>query len=215
MALLLRVLFRKGGSPAVFLWALLIVMGSILPACTSEDSTGSPSEPATPGAIDSTKQVDAIQPSPERAEPVAPREGRSLTQKLDDARLETRVKEALVEDSRLRVFNLVPDAYGSRVTLRGDVNTAGQYSAAEQVARRVSGVDSVTNALTMDGRPVTEERLSAAESSSSDQAVHHTVRRGETLWSIARQYDTSVRRLRALNALQSGTLRPGQRIRIR
>ena len=41
----------------------------------------------------------------------------------------------------------------------------------------------------------------------------HTVRRGESLWTIARRYDTSVRRIQAANGMGSrNRIRPGQRL---
>ncbi|MDW8133528.1 MAG: M23 family metallopeptidase [Bacteroidia bacterium] len=47
-------------------------------------------------------------------------------------------------------------------------------------------------------------------------AVYHTVRRGESLYLIARKYRISVRRLCALNGLSTRSiLRPGQRLRVK
>jgi murein DD-endopeptidase MepM/ murein hydrolase activator NlpD len=47
-------------------------------------------------------------------------------------------------------------------------------------------------------------------------AVYHTVRRGESLYTIGRHYGVSVRYLCALNSLSTKTLlRPGQRLRVR
>jgi murein DD-endopeptidase MepM/ murein hydrolase activator NlpD len=47
-------------------------------------------------------------------------------------------------------------------------------------------------------------------------AVYHTVRRGESLYSIARRYGVTVRYLCALNGLSNRSiLRPGQRLRVR
>ena len=41
----------------------------------------------------------------------------------------------------------------------------------------------------------------------------HTVRRGESLWTIARRYDTTVRRVQAANGMSGRTrIRPGQRL---
>lgn len=48
----------------------------------------------------------------------------------------------------------------------------------------------------------------------SSKARVHVVRSGETLTSIAREYDTTVRALRELNDIQGDHLRVGQRIRI-
>ena len=48
--------------------------------------------------------------------------------------------------------------------------------------------------------------------SSSKQPVYHSVRRGDSLWTIARKYDTSISRLRKINKLSSNTLRVGDRL---
>jgi LysM repeat protein len=55
----------------------------------------------------------------------------------------------------------------------------------------------------------------AAESESRSARRHHTVASGETLWSIARQYNTSVDTLRRANNLASDAqIQPGQRLAI-
>src|SRR5690606_3429126 len=42
----------------------------------------------------------------------------------------------------------------------------------------------------------------------------HTIRRGDTLYSLARRYNTSVDALRKLNNLKSTSLSTGQRLRV-
>lgn len=44
------------------------------------------------------------------------------------------------------------------------------------------------------------------------QSTHHTVRAGETLFSISRQYDISVQQLREWNGLSGNVIRVGQRL---
>ncbi|HWB14863.1 MAG TPA: DUF5715 family protein [Vicinamibacterales bacterium] len=53
-------------------------------------------------------------------------------------------------------------------------------------------------------RPTAHVLADAADSRS------HTVRRGDTLWSIAHEYDTSAAALRRANDLRSSTIHPGQ-----
>jgi membrane-bound lytic murein transglycosylase D len=43
----------------------------------------------------------------------------------------------------------------------------------------------------------------------------HVVRRGETLWEISRRYGVSIAELMEWNGLESRTIRPGQRLRVR
>ncbi len=45
--------------------------------------------------------------------------------------------------------------------------------------------------------------------------VHHTVRTGDTLYSVARRYGTTVAAVQRLNDLRSTDLREGQRLRVR
>lgn len=195
---------------------LLVGAGLFVVACTS-DST---SEPSRTAATASTAQAASPVPDSTRLpSSSAATSDRTLAQRLDDARLEARVTQALVQQRRLRVFDLRPAATDGRVTLRGNVNTADQYRTAERTARRVDGVVAVTNELTIGGRPVTEKRLAALSNDETEEddaaAVYHTVQRGESLWAIARQYGASVQRLRSLNGLGSDDLQPGQRIRVR
>jgi LysM repeat protein len=152
-------------------------------------------------------------PPSERAEGA-----RSVAQKLADASIGTRVEQALIQTSALRVFSFRTTVVNGHLTLRGDVNSLDQYRQAQRVAQRVDGVDSLTNNLTVGGRPVTEERLAANEASpeqGESTAVYHTVRQGDTLWDIAREYRASVQQIRSLNDFSSPSLRPGQRIRVR
>lgn len=64
----------------------------------------------------------------------------------------------------------------------------------------------------------TEDSLAAASASAQTVAavseVTHRVRRGETLWRIAKRYGTNVNALRAHNGLASDVLQVGQTLRI-
>jgi len=143
-------------------------------------------------------------------------DARSVAEKLEDAVVKTRVKQALMRQDELRIFTFEPTVVRGHLELRGDVNTPEQYRQAERVVERVDGVSQVTNELTMGGRAVTESRLKRGDDASGDgKAVYHTVRPGDTLWEIARRYKAPVEQIRSLNDLRSKSLRPGERIRIR
>ena len=45
--------------------------------------------------------------------------------------------------------------------------------------------------------------------------VYHTVERGDTLFGLARRYDTTVDAILDLNGRESTTIRLGQRLRVR
>jgi membrane-bound lytic murein transglycosylase D len=60
-------------------------------------------------------------------------------------------------------------------------------------------------------REAAERRAEAARRAASVR--RHTVRRGESLWTIARRYDTTVKKVQAANGLGSRSrIRPGQRL---
>ncbi|HZG41648.1 MAG TPA: transglycosylase SLT domain-containing protein [Longimicrobium sp.] len=64
-----------------------------------------------------------------------------------------------------------------------------------------------------------EQRKVAARRQQEQRRVasgrRHTVRNGESLWTIARRYDTTVKRLQAANGLgRRNSIRPGQKLRI-
>jgi len=54
-----------------------------------------------------------------------------------------------------------------------------------------------------------------ATQSTPDGPLTITVRRGDTLWALAREYGTSTRNLMAMNSLGSSVIRPGDRITVR
>ena len=59
-------------------------------------------------------------------------------------------------------------------------------------------------------------RASAASARrrSSGEPVFHVVRRGDTLWDIAKMYRTSVNTIKRENALRSSRINPGQKLRV-
>ncbi len=203
----------------------VLLGGLLVSACTF----GGSSEPADEAvsADTSATAVSASLPqtsSADQASPAPPssNESRSVEQHLNDASVEARIKRALVKERSLRLFDFEPEVVGGHATIQGNVNTRDQYRRAERVAREVEGVEAVTNELTVDGQPVTEEEVSsAAQAEASSEAgreetgVYYTVREGDTLWEIARKHETSVRQLRSLNDLRSSSLSPGTRIRVR
>lgn len=144
---------------------------------------------------------------------------RTVAQRLNDASLAAQIKQALVHQRALRIFDFEPEVVGPTVTLRGDVNTKAQWVQVERVAARVADGRTVVNEVTIGGRPVEEGEDEGAghrgQVATTSAAAYHTVERGESLWQIARQYGASVQRLRTLNDLASDDLRVGQRLRVR
>jgi osmotically-inducible protein OsmY len=67
----------------------------------------------------------------------------------DDQMLAGKVKQYLLARKGLDARSINVDAKGTAITLKGDVASTEQAQMAEQAAREVQGVDTVTNQLTM------------------------------------------------------------------
>jgi membrane-bound lytic murein transglycosylase D len=50
---------------------------------------------------------------------------------------------------------------------------------------------------------------------STSSATYHTVRSGQTLWSISRTYGKTIAQIKAISGLRSDVVKPGQRIRVK
>lgn len=75
----------------------------------------------------------------------------------------------------------------------------------QQYAANFTGVQTRAAEKAAQERRVEQRRLAAVR--------RHTVRRGESLWTIARRYDTTVKKVQAANRLGSRSrIRPGQRL---
>jgi hyperosmotically inducible protein len=78
--------------------------------------------------------------------------GSASTEIKQDARnaaLTGKVKSALAADVGLKTLKINVDSAGSVVTLKGQVDSAETRRRAEEVARKVEGVTSVNNQLTV------------------------------------------------------------------
>lgn len=208
------VVFRLG---PLHVFVTLLLCGSLLSAGCTPSSSGSaplPDTTQTKSTVAST-ETDPRE-APQTRAPSATDSSRPLAQQLSDAQVQARIKQALVRERRLRSFDFRPEVTEGHVTLHGDVNTHHQYERADRLVRNLEGVETLANEVTVEGNPVPDnaEAVSTASASPASEASteHHTVQSGDTLWSIARQYDTSVERIRALNDISS--LQPGQRIRV-
>ncbi|HEY7768342.1 lytic transglycosylase domain-containing protein [Longimicrobium sp.] len=90
---------------------------------------------------------------------------------------------------------------------RGD-QYAANFATVQRVALARAEVERNAEQRKVAERRQAEQRRLAA-------VRRHTVRNGESLWTIARRYDTTVKRLQAANGLgRRNGIRPGQRLRI-
>ena len=143
--------------------------------------------------------------------------GAQVAEQLDDLRLATAVRLALVADARTRPLDIEVAARGGAVRVAG---AEGEPAVAD-VARRVAGVRSV-NGPPSDGPvagPVEVRRRPAPAAGGAVEPVAggvvYTVRPGDTLFSLARRYGTTVEAIQRLNGRQTAGLRVGERLRVR
>ena len=177
---------------------------------------------------------------------VAPAQAqRSLAEKIDDLRHSAAVRTALVEDAQTGPYDLRVRVEEGVVVLSGTVPTLGIRNHAATLATTIPGVFAVRNEISLDGQaeiPVTvtqpvvvadpvepEEDDSEAEEpppepirtqpapvDEGNEPVYHRVERGETLFSLARRYETTVGEIQRLNRLGSSTtIEIGQRLRMK
>jgi LysM repeat protein len=167
----------------------------------------------------------------------------SLSDRIEDLRRTAAVRAALALDAQTRPYDVGVTTEASVVTLVGVVGTPGVRERAEALASEVDGVRLVQNNLRLEGQPdvpptrtapreetasrepeedepededaSTEEPAPEEPPAPQPRTVYHTVRSGDTLYSIARRYGTTVQALQRLNDLGATDLRVGQRLRVR
>ena len=176
-----------------------------------------PSAEAPPSSAD-TKTAQATNPVPV-AQPVNASSPRTLRQHIADASAESRVIQALLGHDELRVFDFDATVQRGALVLAGDVNTVRQRRLISRVIRRIQGVSSVSNRVTVAGQPfdiaIAEAKQDGASAKEDDRNVYYTVRSGDTLWNIARRHSASVQQIKTMNRINGASLQPGQRIRVR
>src|SRR6266508_6679521 len=120
-----------GGAHAMKLglWVLTVVAVALSPAMSLAQSTAGDARNAE-----------------KAGEPTRPA-GDGVGQTMKDSWLTTKAKMALVTDKRVRARHIKVETQGGIVSLRGKVASAEERTAAEEVARGISGATSVNSAL--------------------------------------------------------------------
>ncbi len=168
----------------------------------------------------------------------------SVEARLADLRLATAVRLALVQDAETRALDVDVAAENGAVRLTGDgLAAAARIARGVSGVRSVNGQgDAPAEATRAEparaAAPVSAPRVEvpapraeapvsapaaaprgawgAAPRAEAPAAETHVVGRGETLFSLARRYDTTVEALRRLNGLSSTAgIEVGQRLRVR
>jgi hypothetical protein len=76
--------------------------------------------------------------------------------------------------------------------------------------RYVEGLDGETDPIVVATGPSGRTAIVQASGGGAPVATRYTVRRGDTLWRIAQNHGVSVSRLKAVNAIRSSRIKPGQ-----
>lgn len=168
---------------------------------------------------------------------------RSLAEKIGDLRHSAAVRTVLVEDAQTGPYDIRVRTENGVVTLTGTVPTLGVRNQAADLAADVVGTQTVRNEISLDGQaetPVTVTQASTVAPepvvrevvpsenvppappseetapSADSEPVYHRVERGETLFSLARRYETTVDAIQRLSRLGDSTnIAVGQRLRVK
>ncbi len=132
--------------------------------------------------------------------------------------------EVKTQDQRRRAAGVAEDVDGVRSVIN-EVSATDEPTPAEP---RVSGRDSMIAGTDEAAEPEattgSTDTAAASEPSqepsqkddSDNDAVYHTVRSGESLWTIANSNGVSINQIRQLNGLgSSNKIKPGQRLRVK
>jgi hyperosmotically inducible protein len=103
--------------------------------------------------------------------------GDGAGQTMKDSWITTKTKLALTTDGRTKARRISVETQGATVMLRGKVSTAEERAAAEEIARGVSGVAAVSNALQIvpdDLRKAVDEKDDVIETAIRERLLKDT-----------------------------------------
>lgn len=161
-----------------------------------------------------------------------------VSQQINDLRLETAVRLALLENDDTRSFDIHVQAADGVVVLSGLVPTLGDRATVHNAIVGFQGIRVLRNDLRLEGQPdtpildpvqsVSEQPVDDTpaayseenpgvqlDSDANNEPQYHRVERGDTLYNIARRFNTTLRAIQELNELNTTTIRIGQRLRVK
>ena len=122
----------------------------------------------------------AQSPSPEvkktaKADEATRPSGDGAGQTMKDSWMTTKTKLALTTDGRTKARHISVETQGATVMLRGKVSSAEERAAAEHIARGISGVGAVSNALQVvpdDQRKTVDQKDDGIETAIRERLMH-------------------------------------------
>ncbi|PYN88298.1 MAG: hypothetical protein DMD87_10065 [Candidatus Rokuibacteriota bacterium] len=122
----------------------------------------------------------AQSPSPEvkktaKADEATRPSGDGAGQTMKDSWITTKTKMALTTDGRTKARHISVETQGATVMLRGKVSSAEERAAAEHIARGISGVGAVSNALQVvpdDQRKTVDQKDDGIETAIRERLMH-------------------------------------------
>ena len=156
-----------------------------------------PVERAAPGPVAASAADGATEPPPSAQAPV-------------DAPAEAEVRIADAAEADVMVAEATPDIGRKHLVRRGESlwTIARDYGIDEVSLRRVN---SITGSRIYPGQ---ELSIPSGPEAAALASFEHAVRPGESLWTIARAYRTSVEAIRAVNGVRGSRLLVGQTLTI-
>ena len=157
----------------------------------------------------------AALPAPAGAQEADARSAKArVAERIEDFALSMSVRLALAADPRTLPFDLDVSARGGVVHIEGDVPEGDRRTVAA-VALGVPGVRAVRRVDAPRPAPPAASPAAPGEGPPRPDASFHVVERGDTLFTLAQRYGTTVEDLRRLNGLASTRIVAGRRLRVR
>ena len=134
--------------------------------------------PAAARAQSQSQSPADIRKSAKAEEPMTP-SGDGAGQVMKDSWLTTKTKMMLAKDARVKARQIKVETQGGLVTLRGKVGSTAERTSAEEIAKGVTGVGSISNALQV--VPEDQRKSVDAKDDGIEQAVKGRLHQDEQL----------------------------------
>jgi len=101
---------------------------------------------------------------------------------------------------------------GNKLKLKQKIKVKDEETVVETINQPTTNAPQIAESKNTSGKADAQKSNTEASSKSGD--ISHKVKKGETLYSIARQYNLSVDELKKINDIPNGKIRPGQELKV-